>query len=194
MKIFKFVLLSLFLALMGCDDSDSGGGKSVTKVLCIGDSITRGLGATSYTVFLADMLGKPVVNFGKDGRTTGEGVAVVGGAIANNQPSHLVILLGTNDAILGLNASQSIANLQGMVNAANAAGVKVIIASPPPITRNSVENARVNTLTVGILNDINGAKKVRLNNRLDASTLQADGVHPNVDGQRIIAAAVDDAL
>ena len=44
--IFSTLLALACMVGLGCNDSGGGGGPKPSKILCIGDSITRGQGAT----------------------------------------------------------------------------------------------------------------------------------------------------
>jgi len=182
------------LTLIACDSGDSGGGKEVTKVVVIGDSITAGLGATPYPSIMANILGKPVVNEGKNGRTSAEGLALVRSALTRHQPSHVVILLGTNDAIIGTSQFGAGQNVQGMVDVARELGVEAIVGTLPPITRNLTENNRSRTIS-GYLSDVSGARIVDIRAEFGEETdLLFDGVHPNNAGQNIIAVSFAERL
>ena len=197
MKTFFRLVVSVLatLVLASCDGGgDDDGGKDVTKVLVIGDSITTGLGSSPYPSILAGIIGKPVVNEGQNSRTTAQGLAITREAINRHQPSHLVILLGTNDAILGSSQFGAGQNVQAMVDIAKELGVKVIVGNLPPITRSKVENDRSRAIS-GYLFDVKGAKKVDIRKEFGEETdLLFDGVHPNNDGQNLIAVAFSEKL
>ena len=182
------------LALVACDSGGSSGGKEVTKVVVLGDSITAGLGATPYPSIMANILGKPVINEGQNGRTSAEGLAFVRGALARHQPSHLVVLLGTNDAILGSSQFGAGQNVQAIVDIAREQDIEVIVGTIPPITRTKTENDRSRAIS-GYLADVGGARIVDIRGEFgEDTTLLFDGVHPNNAGQNIIAVAFAERL
>jgi len=110
--LFRFGLLFLscfFLAACGGGGSDSGGGQTpppvdtpVTKsVVAIGDSIGTGFGiATPWPELLGPVINRTVINNSSSGVQTSFGVSNIESLINNNDPSHVFILLGTNDAIM----------------------------------------------------------------------------------------------
>jgi acyl-CoA thioesterase-1 len=191
-----FIVVLSVLSLTGCGDSGSssgsggGGGSSgaapVTKLLVLGDSIGNGFGiATPFSVRIARARGVPLINDSVSGRDTGGGLAVVAGLLARHKPSHMAVLLGTNDARKGNGGAVS--NLQAIVNAGNSAGVTVVVGTLPPITRSSVSNSNSAAISNGI-RGLNGAAIARVRGALgNGSSTIADGIHPNSMGQQIIA-------
>ena len=179
----------LFLTACGGGSSDSGSGElagagAITRVVAIGDSFGTGFGlATPWPTRLQSALGVTVVNNSVDGRETPEGLALIESLINSENPSHVVILLGTNDAIRG-SVPNAISNLQAMVNIANANEVIVIVGTIAPITRSASEDARAADISAGI-QGLSGARiaDIRANITPD---LIVDGIHPGDAGQQII--------
>ena len=127
------VLLLLSLSLIACGgggSSSSGGSSSgaasaeVTKIVALGDSI--GARDLNWPTVVGQMSGVSVSNYSRDSLKTTDFVGRVEGILAREKPSHLLILLGTNDARSG-SVSGAISNLQVMVNIANSAGPTVIV-------------------------------------------------------------------
>lgn len=191
------VISAFFLSACGGGSSDSGtaeqaGPTPVTQmvsVVAIGDSIGTGFGiATPWPVLLGQSLGAPVNNNSISGEQTNYGVRIIGDRLDAVQPTHVVILLGTNDAIRG-SVSNAIANLQTMVDAARQRNVIAIVGTLPPITRSRAEDARAQQINQGI-RTLNGATIVGVRAALgDGNGTIADGVHPNQSGQQIISDA-----
>ena len=143
---------------------------------------------------MANILGVPVVNEGKNGRTTAQGLAFVRGALNRHQPSHLVVLLGTNDAIIGTSQFGAGQNVQAIVDIARELDIEVIVGTIPPITRTETENDRSRAIS-GYLADVGGARIVDIRSEFgEDTTLLFDGVHPNNAGQNIIAVAFAERL
>ena len=201
----RFVLLScLILASCGGGGSSSGSGSNIApaptptptpaptptlSVVAIGDSIGNGFGvATGWPVLLADILGAPVNNNSVTNEQTDFGVRIIGERLDAVQPTHVVILLGTNDAIRG-SVDVAIANLQTMVDAARSRNVIPIVGTLPPITRDAGENARAESISAGI-RSLSGARLAGVRGAFgDGRGLLVDGIHPNDTGQMIIADA-----
>ncbi len=192
------VLLSLFLAACGGGGSSSTGGSGsgvasneLTKIVALGDSIgARGL---NWPTVVGQMSGVSVSNYSRDGLKTSDFVGRVEGILAKENPSHLMILLGTNDALSG-SVSGAISNLQVMVNIANSRGVTAIVGTIPPIFRSESEDARAAAISSGV-RSLNGARIARVRESLGGhSSYFPDGVHPNSEGSRIIGSAFNDQL
>lgn len=159
--------------------------QDIVSVLVAGDSISTGFNLA--TPWPDRLLGISIDNsFSEDGVETGFGLSYLADAITTLNPSHVVIFLGTNDAIRG-SVSVAISNLQEMINIANAQNVSVIIATLPVITRSGTENARA----VEISNAIRVFSNVQVADIRatfgDGAGLIADGIHPNDAGQQLIA-------
>lgn len=196
-KFYRAALISItFLALSSCGggSSSSGAGATIDPVppaqrtlVAIGDSIGNGFGlATPWPELLGDILGAPVDNNSVTDMETDFGVSIIEARLDAVNPTHVVILLGTNDAIRG-STSSAVANLQAMVDIAGSRGVIAVVATLPPITRSAAENARAADISAGI-RGISGANIVEVRGAMgDGSGLIADGVHPNQMGQQIIA-------
>ena len=185
-----FFLVAVMLTACGGGSSSSGGSDTnptVRSVVAISDSLGTGFGiATPWPNRLATGLGVNVNNNSVSGEQTSYGVGIIGNLIDQHQPTHVVILLGTNDAIRG-SVSNAIANLQAMVDAARARNVIPIVGTLPPITRSSTENARAAEISTGI-RGLSGAVVAEVRGALGNGSLYiVDGVHPNAAGQQVIA-------
>lgn len=105
------------------------------RILAFGDSLTAGLGlaeSETLSVQLQDALtkmGRPatVINGGVSGDTTADGLARIDWALAD-KPRIMILALGANDMLRGLDPSTTRANLEGIIDKAQAAGVETILA------------------------------------------------------------------
>lgn len=166
-------------------------------IAVLGDSLTAGLGVApdeAYPALLEARLKREgydyrVVNAGVSGDTSSGGLRRVDWVL-RQQPEILIIALGANDGLRGQPVALLRDNLTAIVQKARAAGARVLLAGmrvPPnygaPYSRDFAavfpEVARkANVPLVPFL--LEGvAAEVRLN--------QGDGIHPNVEGQRVIA-------
>ena len=197
---YKYTLLCLFAAMTltacgGGGSSDGAGveegpvGPAFTGIVAIGDSIGNGFGiATPWPTLVGNSVPVPVSNTSVTGEETDFGVSVISGLIADNNPSHVLILLGTNDAIRG-SVSNAISNLQTMVNIANSNNVIAVVGTIPPIPANSEFDARAAQISDGI-RGLSGATIAEVRGALgDGMGLFPDGIHPTTPGQQIIADA-----
>ena len=160
------------------------------KVLAIGDSITVGFGAESWARKLGRFRGVEVAVEGVNGEKAGGVAGRIGGAIARHNPTHVLILTGTNNAVNDdLNVGGAIGSA---LDTAIASGVKTIVGTIPPTTGPQAGKAG-NVATVnGQIQAAAGARGIRVANVNSAfggraSLMQADGFHPNDSGQNVIA-------
>ena len=114
------------------------------------------------------------------------GLSILESRLDAIQPTHVVILMGTNDALSG-STGAAIGNLQAMVDIIRARGSIAIVGTLPPITRSLPENERAAEISVGI-RGLSGAIIVEVRGAMgDGAGVIADGIHPNQMGQQIIA-------
>jgi len=200
----------LLWAAAGCGGGDGGGQAPVLSdfgannpnvVLAFGDSITAGVdgGGAPYPARLAALSGKTVINSGVGGQESGAGLARLGGALASVKPGYLCILYGANDLIMGLDRETTIANLTAMVQMAQANKTVPLLATlTPMIGEHAIWNGEVNKLNDDIrsLASSLDVTLVDLNAEFGdpAALLLDDGLHPNDQGNQVIALAFNDAL
>lgn len=129
-----FVLAPILLA---CGHSlppnvDSPG----TSIVCLGDSITAGIGRGAAPTFpddLARRLGAPVVNAGVPGDTAQQGLARIDSVLAHH-PWLVIIELGGNDLLRHVPEHQTEAALRQIVERVLAAGaVPLLIEIRSPL-------------------------------------------------------------
>ncbi len=101
----------------------------------VGDSLSAEYGLTRGTGWVALLEKKladekpaiQVVNASISGETSSGGRARLPALLAQQQPTLLIVELGSNDALRGLPLSMTQDNLAAMVNAGRAAGAKVLL-------------------------------------------------------------------
>lgn len=104
-------------------------------VLVVGNSISAGYGLAPGQVWVSlleaklrdEKLPQRVVNASISGDTTAGGRARLPALLKEHRPAVVVIELGGNDALRGQPLAASRANLDAMVQAAQAAGAKVLL-------------------------------------------------------------------
>ena len=186
----QLLLVSLFTLLAACgggsSSSDDSNNVRATSIATLGDSIGTGAcGTTPWGIRLGSELGVPVVNNSRNSRTTAIGLNLVDGLLASN-PSHLVVLLGTNDARQVISASTAVSNMNAIVQKARAAGVVPIIGTVPPIFTSNTHNSIAAQISEGY-KGIDGAVVADIRSAFgNNSSLFCDGIHPNTAGQSVI--------
>jgi acyl-CoA thioesterase I len=168
-------------------------------ILFFGDSLTAGYGLSVDEAFPAlieqkfNKKGKPAkaVNAGLSGETSAGGLTRIDWVL--RQPVDIFVLeLGANDALRGLPLDQTEKNLQAIINKVKAKypQAKIVIAGmmvPPNMGPDytakfkkifpelATKNKAV--LIPFLLQDVAGDEKLNL----------PDGIHPNVEGHKIVA-------
>lgn len=182
--------------------------KSSTKtILCFGDSITAGYGLDdSNDAFPAvlqskiDSLGLDytVINSGLSGETTAGGRNRLSWIM--NQPIDIFLLeLGGNDGLRGISLTETRSNLQAIIDMMQkeSPDTKIILAGmelPPNMGQDYTSEfrglfadiAKQNNLAFipFILKDVGGITELNQN----------DGIHPTVEGHKIVAQTVWEVL
>jgi acyl-CoA thioesterase I len=105
-----------------------------TKILALGDSLTAGYGLNQGEGF-ADQLqtafrkmGRPVtvINGGVSGDTSAGGLARIDWALGD-QPQVVIVELGANDMLRGVDPNSTKANLAAIIEKAKASGARVLL-------------------------------------------------------------------
>jgi len=198
MQIIRFALgaigTAVALVLAGCDHGGGGGlGTDVGNndpnvVAAVGDSITAG----SYPSQLAGMIHKTVHNHGAGGATAGDGAGRIGGVLAEDKPGYVLILYGANDAITGEDPDNTVAALSAIIGACKAnKSIPVIATLTPMHTEHAIYAGRAARISERIrtLADQTGTALCDLEKEFgdNESLFQSDGLHPNSQGDMVIA-------
>ncbi len=168
-----------------------------SKVLIVGDSLSAEYGlprGTGWVKLLEDRLKKDhaswqVVNASISGETTAGGQTRLPLLLKTHQPKVVVIELGANDALRGLQLPATEQNLRKMIQASKQSGAKVLLLGMriPPNYGQDYTNK-----FFGIYGKLASAEQVellpffleRVATRMDL--FQADRIHPNVMAQSIM--------
>lgn len=174
-------------------------------IVCLGDSITYGFPwgpSVSWVEMLRGALSCEVINKGINGNTTGDMLNRFDRAVLKYNPTHLIIMGGINDVIMGESFDRIVWNLHEMVEKATQAGIKVILGIPTAVDveyweklilriRQWMRNyAREQNLDIidfaAAFYDENGQLKKEL--------LLADGGHPDISGYKEMFKQIDLAI
>jgi acyl-CoA thioesterase-1 len=167
------------------------------KIVALGDSITAGYGLLESASFPAllqnyidtDGYNFEVVNAGVSGDTSAGGLRRLDWALEGDVRV-LILELGANDGLRGLSVAEMKQNLTTIIRKAKERNVVVILAgmeAPPNYGQEYVVAFRT------AFRDVAQRERVLfipfLLDRVagQAALNQADGIHPNVDGSRIVA-------
>ncbi len=163
-------------------------------LLVFGDSISAGYGIRVNQGWVAllqakltrEGYGYQVINASISGETTAGGLARLPRALALHHPQVVVLELGGNDGLRALPIAQMRDNLRQMCALARAAGARVLLLGmriPPNYGPDYTEQFRK------VYADLARADKLPLvpflldNIALNPDLMQADGFHPNTQGQ-----------
>lgn len=175
------------------------------KIVVLGDSLSAGYGLLEMQAFPALLQAKliqdgykwDVVNAGVSGDTTAAGLQRVDWALGQGNVRILILELGANDGLRGLPVSEMKKNLAGIIEAAQAKGIAVLLAgmeAPPnfgpeytvsfrQVYRDLAKQYKVTFLPF-LLDKVAGNPALN----------QPDGIHPNIAGTEIVAETVWNAL
>lgn len=193
-SIASIVILTLLPACGPDYDALANFPRATGPIVCFGDSITRGYGASpgqSYPERLAGLLGEPVINAGRDGDTTATALARVDEVLAL-QPRLTIVELGGNDLLSKTPKEQTFRNLDQIVARLVAGGSMVIIvhakfglflSDPYREGYEEIAEVRGALLVVDVLDNI-----------LGNPARMYDQIHPNDEGYALIAERVADVV
>jgi acyl-CoA thioesterase-1 len=182
----------LLVAVLG----PAGAADRTPEVLAFGDSITAGFGLPANEAFPARLearlnaegVSAHVVNAGVSGDTTADGRARLDWSLAD-KPDVVILELGANDALRGIDPATVRANLEAMISRIQASGAKLLLTGmvAPP---NWGEDYRREFDR--IYPELAQAHGVALYPFLldgvvmDARLNQPDGLHPNERGVAVL--------
>lgn len=171
------------------------------RVLAFGDSLTAGYGLKQGEGF-ADQLqaafqkmGRPVkvINAGVSGDTSAGGLARADWSLAD-KPQVMILELGANDMLRGVEPEATKTNLAGIIEKAQAAGAKVLLCGmkaqrnlgPDYVQRfDAIYPALAEQYHVALYPFFMDGI-VAADGTADRSLLQPDGLHPTVAGAALI--------
>lgn len=194
----KFILILFIFTLHIANAKD-------IRILFLGDSLTEGLGVEkqeAYPFLVEDMIQTKlkkdikVINGGVSGSTTSDGLARLKWYM-KRKPEFVFLSLGANDGLRGLDLTQSQKNLEEIINFVQESKSKVLLAGmliPPnygpkysedfkTMYENIKEKYELKTMPF-LLKDVAGVEKLN----------QRDGIHPNIEGHKVIAKNVFEFL
>lgn len=168
------------------------------NILFLGDSLTEGLGVSKEEAFpklvenmIQTELKKDItiINGGVSGSTTSDALSRLKWYLKKN-PYIVFIALGANDGLRGLDLNKSKENLEEIIQYAQKSNAKVLLAGmliPPNYGEDyskrfkemyeDIKNKYNLKSMPFLLDEVAGKKELN----------QRDGIHPNVEGHKIIA-------
>lgn len=175
--------------------------ETLPKIVAFGDSLTAGYGLSpneSYPMLLqklidADGLKYEVVNAGVSGDTSAGGVRRIDWSLDAGDVRFVILELGANDFLRGQPVAETKKNLTAIIERSKSRGARVLLAGMYTTTDagreyerqidevfKSLAKEQGVTLIPFFLEGVAG--RAELN--------QQDGIHPNAEGTRLVAANV----
>ena len=196
-RIFKALLSIVLLLIM------SGAGQAwaaPVKILALGTSLTQGYGlppGTEFTVQLQAALKRSgidavVTNAGVSGDTSAGGLARLDWSLADH-PDAVILELGGNDMLRGIAPAETEKNLRAILSRLQSAHVKVLLTGMHAQRNLGADYVRqFDAIYPRLAKDYDVLfypfilDGVALNPKLN----QADGMHPNPAGVKVIVARI----
>lgn len=166
----------------------------ITQIIFFGDSLTSGYGLKDSERSFPNIVGKKLEIkykiFGYPGNTTEDGIKKLKN-LDNEPPSLVILTLGGNDILRRLKLEETDENLRTLFKSLQMKGHTVVFTEVLPILGGKRRNIYIGACKdykIAMVPDI-------LDNMLnDATSMQGDGIHPDVKGCEIIAERVLNTL
>lgn len=223
-KFLKFCYFIITLVLISCGNKSDAKEKVETvaptatdapiaevsskkTILCFGDSITAGYGLDDTNDAFPGVvqskidslgLGYVVVNSGLSGETSAGGRSRIEWVL--NQDIDIFLLeLGANDGLRGLPLSETRTNLQAIIDAVKdkSPNTTIILAGmelPPNMGQDYTTEFRSVFSDLAEKNDLAFIPFILKDVGGVATLNQSDGIHPTVEGHKIVASTVWEVL
>lgn len=194
-KVASLFCLLLLIAINACSrapeltplDSDD-------SILAFGDSITAGTGAgegEDYPAHLEKLTGHKVINGGLPGELAEQGLARLPQLMREYHPSLVIICHGGNNFLGGQNEERVKVTLRLMiqiVRSENAQAVLIGVPKPGLLLRDGkIYGELARELSVPYSKNV-------LSRILSNPVLKADQIHPNAEGYKALAQAIQSIL
>ena len=195
-----FLLAALLSLLAACGGQRAEALPPGSVVLALGDSLTAGYGLDpeqAWPALLAARTGWQIVNGGVSGDQTADALARLPALMDAHAPKLVLVTLGGNDMLRKLPEAQTRGNLARILALTGSRGAQpVLLATPRP----SVAGVVFQRLSAApFYAEIARERKVPLIEDAIAEVLsdpdlKLDQLHPNAEGQRVLADKLFDAL
>lgn len=196
-------LVCLVWGVLPAPSAPAATAATTTRVLCLGDSLTEGLGVAREAAWPAlveaaltrsgrtDVV---IINAGVSGSTSASGLSRLKWHLKGaNKPAIMILALGANDGLRGTDLKSTRQHLLEVIQLAKAQQIKVLLAGMEiPPNYGPAYTAEFHRLFPELAKD----EKVELMPFLlegvaaDKTLNQADGIHPNEAGHKLVAKTV----
>ena len=164
------------------------------NIIAFGDSLVVGHGASpgnDFVSILSDRLDHPIINAGRNGDTTQSGLERLQVEVLSQDPRIVILLLGGNDALRRVSMDQTFNRLADMIDQIHQTGAAVVLVG----VRGSLFGDRYEEEFEALAE----AKQVNyvpdiLSGIFGHPSLMADSIHPNDEGNLLMADRVEPVL
>jgi lysophospholipase L1-like esterase len=160
------------------------------RLLAFGDSLTYGSGAPrgqGYPERLAALSGRSVINAGKPGESSAQGLERLPGLLDRHRPQLLLLCHGGVDLLREYPSDSIAANLEQMVRLSGERGIPVVLLGVPRPAPMGLQTAELYRRLAAALNLPVEAEVFA--EVLSDPNLKSDQIHPNAAGYQRIAEA-----
>jgi acyl-CoA thioesterase-1 len=182
-------------------------GAAPLKLIAFGDSLTQGHGLAPDRGFVAQLQGwlrahghdVTVENAGVSGDTTAGGAARIGWTLAGGGDA-IIVELGGNDMLRGIDPATTRANLNAILKAVHAKGLPILlIGIPAPPNYGPEYEKQFDAIYPALATEYHAAlvpdffaplRKGESRNQAMEKYMQPDGIHPNAAGVKRIVNAL----
>jgi acyl-CoA thioesterase-1 len=185
-------LLPILLLFAACRSRVPNLDSPGKTIVCLGDSITAGVGSgpgEAYPELLAAKLGKEVINEGESGDTAAQGLARLDQVLADD-PWMVIVELGGNDILRQVPPEQTERSLRQILDRLlSARTVPVLVEMDAPFggRYKEIYERLGKEYHVPVVEDA-------IARILGDRSLKSDTVHPNAEGQKVLADAIADEI
>jgi acyl-CoA thioesterase I len=170
-------------------------------IVAFGDSLTAGVAGPSYPDNLQNLLDKNgyhyrVENQGVSGDTTTDGLARMDNVIAAH-PALVILEFGGNDGLRGIPVDSTRKNLEEMIGRLKQANLPIVllgITLPPNYGPDYVKTFTAIYPELAKKNNLRSMPFLLLHVYQHPEMMQPDGIHPNGEGNKIVAQDVFDLI
>jgi len=180
--------------LSGCSSPKLSPLPDNATILAFGNSLTYGTGVKkqfSYPSLLQQQITQTVINAGKPGEVTADGLTRLAGVLDRYLPQLLILCHGGNDILRKLDLSETKQNLQAMIELAQSRGIDVVLIGVPELTLfggpHSMYQQLAAQFQLPFLEDT-------LNELERNSKYKVDSIHLNQQGNQLFANAIHQLL
>jgi len=182
----KFLII-LMLFMTGCQQPIANRDSIGTTVVCFGDSLTAGYGASAghdYPSLLGQKINLPVINAGVSGNTTADALQRLDSDVLTHNPKIVIITLGGNDYFHQMPEADTLANMEKIMERIKEHGAMVvwaevqvgILGDPYIDDFRALANREHILLIPNILTGI-----------IDRPEYKYDQIHPNDEGYKVMS-------